>query len=74
MKTLDKTPDKTLDKPIIIPASRFLSDTIAAMLTANCYCQATLPGGAVMRYKPDAYWAIYRQGCLLYTSPSPRDS
>lgn len=49
-------------KPTIIPASRFLSDTIAAMIAAGQYCQATLPGGAVMRYKPDSYWAIYRQG------------
>lgn len=49
-------------KPTIIPASRFLSDTIAAMIAAEQYCQAALPGGAAMRYKPDAYWAIYRQG------------
>lgn len=49
-------------KPTIISASRFLSDTIAAMVKANCYCQCTLPGGAVMRYKPDVSWAIYRQG------------
>lgn len=53
---------KTLDKPIIIPALRFLSDTIAAMIATEQYCQATLPCGAVMRYKPDSYWAIYRQG------------
>lgn len=49
-------------KPTIIPASRFLSDTIAAMIAAGQYCQATLPGGAVMRYKPNTCWAIYRQG------------
>ena len=49
-------------KPTIIPASRFLSDTIAAMLTANCYCQCTLPGGAIMRYRPGISWAVYRQG------------
>lgn len=49
-------------KPTIIPASRFLSDTIAAMIAAGTYCQTTLPGGAVMRYKPNTCWAIYRQG------------
>lgn len=56
-------------KPTIIPASRFLSDTIAAMVKANCYCQCTLPAGAVMRYKPDVSWAIYRQGGHFSSTP-----
>lgn len=63
------TPDP---KPTSIQPAKYLSDTIAAMVKANCYCQSKLPGGAVMRYKPDVSWAIYRQGGH-FSSTTPMD-
>jgi len=49
-------------KPTSIQPSKYLSDTIAAMVKANCYCQVSLAGGAIMRYRPGISWAVYRQG------------
>ena len=50
------------EKPTIIQPAKYLSNTIAAMVKANCYCQCGLAGGAILRYKPGISWAVYRQG------------
>lgn len=55
------------DPPIIIPPAilrpaQWLSQTITMMLTHNAYCQVSLAGGAIMRYRPGISWAVYRQG------------
>lgn len=49
-------------KPVIIQPAKYLSETISAMIAAEQYCQTNLAGGAIMRYKPNTCWAIYRQG------------
>ncbi len=50
------------EKPTIIQPAKYLRNTIAAMVKANCYCQCGLAGGAILRYKPGISWAVYRQG------------
>lgn len=63
------------DPPIIIPPAilrpaQYLSQTITMMLTHNAYCQVSLAGGAIMRYRPGISWAVYR--CKYTSHPQGR--
>lgn len=59
-------------KPKIIQPAKYLSDTIAAMVATGTYCQCSLAGGAILRYKPSISWAIYRKGGH-FSSTTPAD-
>ena len=60
------------EKPAIIQPAKYLSDTIAAMVATGTYCQCSLAGGAILRYKPSISWAIYRKGGH-FSSTTPAD-
>jgi len=57
----------TPEKPTIIYPSRFLSDTIAAMVATGTYCRCDLSSGATIKYRPGASWVIARKG----NAPAP---
>jgi len=57
----------TPEKPTIIYPSRFLSDTIAAMVATGVYCRCDLSSGATIKYRPGASWVIARKG----NAPAP---